>query len=88
MKQSLIAGIVALMVAHAQAEEVLALMHRVNNYQIGHPKVKAEDRNWERGTWYTGVMAAYKATGDQVFLDQCLKWGEQSRRGHIVTSTS
>jgi rhamnogalacturonyl hydrolase YesR len=73
----IVAGMIMVMGAHVQAEEILPLMHRVNNYQIAHPKMKAEDRNWERGTWYTGIMAAYKATGDQVFLDQCLKWGEQ-----------
>jgi unsaturated rhamnogalacturonyl hydrolase len=73
----IVAGMIMVMGAHVQAEEILPLMHRVNNYQIAHPKMKADDRNWERGTWYTGVMAAYKATGDQVFLDQCLKWGEQ-----------
>lgn len=55
--------------------EILALMHKVNDYQAAHPVMKPLDRNWERGTWFTGVMAAYKATGDEKFLNQALEWG-------------
>ena len=55
------------------------LMVRVNDWQIANPRMKANDRNWERGTWYTGVMAAYKATGDEKFLKQALDWGRQHR---------
>ena len=59
MKKMMMAGIiVGAMMAHA--EDTIDLMQRVNNYQIAHPMMKADDRNWERGTWYTGVMAAYK----------------------------
>lgn len=60
-----------------QTEEILPLLHRVNNWQIANPRMKPNDRNWERGTWYTGVMAAYKATGDEKFLQQALEWGTQ-----------
>jgi rhamnogalacturonyl hydrolase YesR len=60
-----------------QAEEILPLLHRVNNWQVAHPRMKPNDRNWERGTWYTGVMAAYKVTGDEKFLQQALDWGKQ-----------
>lgn len=59
------------------AKEVVAIMHRVNDWQVGHPSMKPNDRNWERGTWYTGVMAAYKATGDEKFLTQAVNWGKQ-----------
>jgi hypothetical protein len=45
-------------------EVITNLMRKVNNYQAGHPVMKSSNRNWERGTWYTGVMAAGKATGD------------------------
>jgi unsaturated rhamnogalacturonyl hydrolase len=55
------------------------LLVRVNDWQAGHPAMKPDDRNWERGTWYTGVMAAYKATGDERFLKQALDWGRQHR---------
>lgn len=53
------------------------LLHRVNDWQRAHPSMKSGDRNWERGTWYTGVMAACKATGDAEFLEQALQWGMQ-----------
>ncbi|MCH5377861.1 MAG: glycoside hydrolase family 88 protein, partial [Planctomycetes bacterium] len=58
-------------------DDILPLLHRVNNWQIAHPRMKPNDRNWERGTWYTGVMAAYKSTGDETFLQQALDWGRQ-----------
>ena len=58
--------------------EVLDLMHRANAYQIAHPVMKPTDRNWERGTWYTGVMEAWKATRDEAFLNQALDWGKQN----------
>jgi rhamnogalacturonyl hydrolase YesR len=57
--------------------EILAAMNKVNDWQSAHPVMKPNDRNWERGTWYTGVMAAYKATGEKKFLEQALAWGSQ-----------
>lgn len=57
--------------------EVLAIMNKVNDWQSGHPIMPPDDRNWERATWYTGVMASWKATGDPRFLNQALKWGQQ-----------
>jgi unsaturated rhamnogalacturonyl hydrolase len=58
-------------------KETLTIMRRVNAWQSAHPLLPANDRNWERGTWYTGVMAAWKATGDPRFLNQALAWGRQ-----------
>ena len=59
-------------------QAILGLMHKVNSWQLAHPVMKPDDRNWERGTWYTGVMAAWKATKDRTFLDQALKWGRDT----------
>ena len=59
------------------ARDVLALMHKVNDWQKANPVMKPDDRNWARGTWYTGVMAAYKATGDERFLEQARAWGRR-----------
>lgn len=56
-------------------QDTLALMRRVNAWQTAHPVMKPDNRNWERGTWYTGVMAAWKATRDRSFHDQALAWG-------------
>lgn len=57
--------------------EILSLLHKVNDWQAEHPVMPADNRNWERATWYTGVMAAWKGTGDSSFLDQALDWGRQ-----------
>jgi len=53
---------------------VKQVMDKVFTYQLKNPW-KTEDYNWIRGTFYTGIMAAYQATGDQRYLDQCNKWG-------------
>jgi rhamnogalacturonyl hydrolase YesR len=42
---------------------------------LAHPVMKPDDRNWERATWYTGVMAAWKSTHDPAFLEHALRWG-------------
>jgi len=49
---------------------------KVNDYQFKHPWKETDD-NWIRGTYYTGVMACYKATGNQKLLEQCNDWGEK-----------
>jgi rhamnogalacturonyl hydrolase YesR len=58
-------------------QEILTLLKKANSWQMAHPVMKPDDRNWERATWYTGVMAAWKATKDRSFLDQALEWGRQ-----------
>jgi len=66
----------------ATPEAILTLMHRVNDWQIAHPYQKSyKDCNWIRGTWYTGVMAAYRATGDKSFFDQGLAWAKEKKFG-------
>ena len=56
-------------------KQILALMRKVNTWQLAHPVKVAADHLWERATWYTGVMDAWKCTGDRQFLDQALEWG-------------
>ena len=58
---------------------IIALLQKVNDYQTAHPVMKATDRNWERGTWFTGVMAAGVATGDSRFIDQATRFGESNQ---------
>jgi rhamnogalacturonyl hydrolase YesR len=53
-----------------------SIIKKVNNYQYSHPWKETDD-NWIRGTYYTGVMACYQATGNQKLLDQCNAWGEK-----------
>jgi unsaturated rhamnogalacturonyl hydrolase len=54
-------------------------MQKVNAWQRAHPVMPSDDRNWERSTWYTGVMAAWKATGDPAFFNQAIQWGRQHK---------
>lgn len=56
-------------------QEIRTLLERANSWQVAHPVMKPDDRNWERGTWYTGVMAAWKSTREPAFLNQALEWG-------------
>ncbi|MDE3066373.1 MAG: glycoside hydrolase family 88 protein [Verrucomicrobiota bacterium] len=53
---------------------IAAVMKKANAWQIAHPAIKGNSRNWERGTWFTGVMGAYLATGDRAYLDQAMRW--------------
>ena len=62
-----------------EKETVKQLMDKVNTYQLNNPWAEYDD-NWIRGTYYTGVMACYFATGDEAYLKQSenlcesLKW--------------
>lgn len=61
-------------------EAIHQLMIRVNEWQTAHPYQKPEqDCGWVRGTWYTGVMAAYRATGDRRFFEQAMAWGREKQ---------
>jgi unsaturated rhamnogalacturonyl hydrolase len=55
---------------------IAAVMKKADDWQMAHPVMPAGDRNWRRATWYTGVMAAYRATGDRAYLDQATHWAE------------
>ncbi len=57
-------------------DEIIAIMHRVNDYTFSHPW-KPHDRNWIRATYYTGVMALYRTTRDERILNQALTWARQ-----------
>jgi rhamnogalacturonyl hydrolase YesR len=63
----------------SRQKRILEQMRKVNAYQLTHPCMEEDDRNWQRGTWYTGVMAAYKASRDQRFLEQARQWGNRHR---------
>ena len=67
-------------IANAQSvynkESVKGIMDRVNNYQQENPWQEFDD-NWIRGTYYTGVMACYQATGDKKYLEQCDALGKK-----------
>ncbi|MFY0628408.1 MAG: glycoside hydrolase family 88 protein [Reichenbachiella sp.] len=56
-------------------KSIKEVMLRTNAYQLENPW-RAYDNNWIRGTYYTGVMACYLATDDEIFLNQCDKFSE------------
>lgn len=57
-------------------DSIISIMHRVNDYQSSNAWLN-NDRNWKRGTFYTGVMAFYEATGDSNILNQAIKWSSK-----------
>jgi len=58
---------------------ILALMQRANRWQVNHPVMPAGNRNWERATWYTGIMSAWKETRDRAFVEQAMAWGRENK---------
>lgn len=76
MKKNIFFLLIAIFIsAHMKAQNVFdqdvikELMDRTNQYQLKHPWREYDD-NWIRGTFYTGVMACYLATGDEAYLNQ------------------
>ena len=72
-------------------QEVLAILRKVNSYQFAHPVISKWEVDhpgaspmhwpWPRATYYTGVMAVWKATHDRSFLEQAARWGRESQWG-------
>ena len=58
-----------------EKEYIKQLLYKVHDYQQKHTGW-TDDRNWERATYYTGVMAFYNATKDEKILDQAIIWAE------------
>ncbi len=61
-------------------EYIAGVIDKVNSCQLNNPWTQ-DDYNWIRGTYYTGVMACYQATGIEKYLLQCNAWGEKYRWG-------
>jgi unsaturated rhamnogalacturonyl hydrolase len=55
---------------------IKSIIDKVNDYQYANPWIETDD-NWIRGTYYTGVMAVYQATGDEKYLQQCDAFGKK-----------
>lgn len=54
-------------------DNILSKMHLVNEH-FKQNSWKQNDRNWIRGTYYTGLMEFYKVTEDTDLLDQAKTW--------------
>jgi rhamnogalacturonyl hydrolase YesR len=72
-------------------QEIFSILQKVNSYQLAHPigdawqtadlTVDQARLPWRRATWYTGVMAVWKATRDPSFLEQAVRYGRVSHWG-------
>ena len=78
MKQTFSSSFVllALMCGLARAEPVEPVMRQVFDWQVANPWSEQHDlghrwgnRGWVHGAFLTGVMEAYRSTGDTVYLD-------------------
>jgi len=74
LKTSVLAGFLG--AVSLQAEDTKAVMRRVLDWQIAHPTSAANpiesskgNRGWVQGAFLTGVMEAYRATGDAAYTD-------------------
>jgi hypothetical protein len=63
----------------SQPENIISLLHKVNHHFQAGEGIQV-DRNWKRGTYYSGLMAFYKATGDTSFLTRYIT-GEPNTAG-------
>ncbi len=62
-----------------EKSDVLALMRRTADYQLDLQSRTRHNNNWIRATFYTGVLAAYRTTGDAKYKDAAVKWAEASK---------
>lgn len=61
-----------------QVEEVIEIIHRVNNYwQTTHPE--PANSFWHPAAYHTGNMAAYEVTGDTAYLNYSIAWAEHNK---------
>lgn len=57
------------------AAEVRAVLRRVADWQLAHPK--HDPRDWTNATFYLGVLATYRVTDDPAYLDPLIELGER-----------
>lgn len=59
-------------------DKILALMKRVADWQLANPTGKALN-SWEYGPFYIGLMALYKTSSEQKYLDSIKSMGNHVR---------
>ncbi len=57
-------------------ERIRAVAIRVADWQLDHPK--HDPRDWTNAVFYTGVMAAYRLSGDPKYVARMIEVGEQN----------
>jgi Predicted unsaturated glucuronyl hydrolase involved in regulation of bacterial surface properties, and related proteins len=57
---------------------ITSQMKKVADWQLAHPvDINVRNENdWARAAFYTGVMATYKTTGDEKYLNEAIRWSE------------
>ncbi len=69
----LVTGVIHSRAGIYDSTEIVKVVERVCDYGLKlYPSTS--DNEWEAGTFYTGVMAAYYATGQKRFLDSANAW--------------
>jgi rhamnogalacturonyl hydrolase YesR len=58
--------------------DIISSLNRVADWQLRHP-TGASLTSWEYGTFYTGLMAYYKCTGQKKYLDSAMAMGNRTR---------
>jgi len=59
-------------------ENIKTWMKRVADWQLEHPVSfnSKNENDWARAAFYAGVMATYKTTGDEKYLNAAITWSE------------
>jgi unsaturated rhamnogalacturonyl hydrolase len=59
-------------------DQVAATMRKVCDWQMANPVSfnSKNENDWARAAFYTGVMAIYRTTQDQKYLDAAIAWSE------------
>jgi len=60
-------------------QDIRTAMSRVFAWQVANPvDLNLKNNNlWARAAFYTGIMSAYRATGDKRYLEQAVKWASE-----------
>lgn len=77
------AGSIGVTAVSAAASDTTAVMRKVFDWQIAHPISASKpidnthgNRGWVHGAFLTGVMEAYRATGDAAYVDYARRMSE------------
>jgi unsaturated rhamnogalacturonyl hydrolase len=62
----------------AEDKEILALMERVADWQLAHPKAKERPDGWVNAAFYTGVMELSRVSASPRFHDAMMKMSEDN----------
>jgi rhamnogalacturonyl hydrolase YesR len=56
-------------------DSIKSLMRKVANYRLK-SGVRAIGNGWDGGSYFTGIMALYRTTKEQKYLDSAIAWGK------------